>query len=48
MAMPYLLVGLTVLSIVSALASHQWPWGLTAAVVLLALVMLLTLLGVKA
>lgn len=46
--MPYLLVGLTVLAIVSALASGQWPWGVQAAIVLLALVVLLTLLGVKA
>ena len=46
--MPYLLIGLTVLSILSALASSYWPWGLTAAVVLLALVVLLMLVGVKA
>ena len=45
--MPYLLVSLTVLAIISALASGQWPWGLTASVILLAIVVLLTLLGVK-
>ncbi len=45
--MPYLLIGLTVLSMISALASGQWPWGQTAAIVLLALVVLLMLLGVK-
>jgi hypothetical protein len=46
--MPYLLIGLTVLAILSALASAHWPWSLTAAVVLLALAVLLMLLGVKA
>lgn len=46
--MPYLLIGLTVLSIISALASGQWPWGTAAAVVLLAVAVLLMLLGVKA
>lgn len=46
--MPYLLILLAVLSIVSALASAHWPWGLQAAVVLLALAVLLLMLGVKA
>ena len=44
---PYLLVGLTVIALVSALASGQWPWGLTAAVVLLCIVLLLMLVGAR-
>lgn len=46
--MPYLLIVLTMLAIISTLASGQWPWGTTTAVVLLAVVVLLMLLGVKA
>jgi hypothetical protein len=38
---------LTVLALLSALASGQWPWSLTAAVVLLGIVVLLMLLGVQ-
>jgi hypothetical protein len=43
----YILISLTVLALVSALASSQWPWGLTASVILLSVVVLLMLLGVK-
>ena len=45
--MPWLLIGLTLLAALSALASGQWPWGQTAAIVILALVLLLLLAGVK-
>lgn len=47
--MQYVLVGLAVLAILSALASSspQWPWAGTAAIVFLGIGLLLIGLGVK-
>lgn len=49
--MPIVMVGLTVIALLSALTSFgnppYWPWGLHAAIVLLAIVILLVLAKVS-